>query len=1060
MKLNLIPDKELENLENEDILGTYPYVETLHKVVTTCQTPFNIGVIGGWGTGKSSIIESLFKKLKGSKDFESFKFDAWKYSDDPFRRSLIVALIRKFELSEKKQLQELLYQKTIIEEPNKNRFKHSFLKLIWLAPILILVVYVSLAFLLNLRENLDEYTAVLTALSLITTVVMYFVQDLFVNAKVIRESDRVFSPEQFEEIFDEIVDSICKGKRSIWKWIREIVFGEESKKLVIVIDNIDRCNPETVVQVLLTVKNFLDKRNVIFILPIDEEGVKKFLANSTRDTSEFLRKIFNATIRLKKFSNAEMFDYTWKLVKKYGLEEMGINAVVVDMVCKEYTNNPRKIIQFLNNFQLELFTIREQGEREYIDADQVFQNLPFFAKINILKEEYPNLYNELFHKQFLLDQIHYSVANGRYQIDHDSIYKVDAKDVPQLSEEEWMFFKRTSFVQTPKTIEPFITNKDLRKDIPDDIASLVSSSNWERIKEHLIQEVFSFERLIQLMREINDKEIVKRELYESSGASFLGLVCDILDDEDFEPKYRDFYEKGYLDFLDSVFADKRFKINFDSFNTQKLLSAAKWYSIKEPNHLRNQIANSISFRGDNQDESFLLDYLKCLPGSESIIGISAVLKRLLEKSNSVVFSILDLPNPTYYFKRGDLFENLQKLDTQKQIKDQEFLVDLAQVVLEKRLIRKADEYTLYLIIGGLLQNSQDFQIVGRLQSILLIDLKLNVTSSPTFFANFSTVNVWLYNHYETGKIDDSILEVYENHLEIAGRCFIESKSHNDKYLSIVYQFFRHRRIEKVEFYCTSVLRKITSSERANEIVSGVLNICFEAGPVYDFEYEFLIDQILKHKIERNVKGYFISEVYKKFFREELDQTGFLEYMSKLKSDEESKELIKEKVEGLTNRNYQFKIIGLVNKLGDDFIGKLPSNMIVSSKNESEKIEVINKIKDSLTDPGKYLKEPIEKVASELLSSGAFNPTIFELVLDNQNVIDSSLVNSIVEILANYIGKENSLEQEVVSRILIKVEKKNIQAENIKSLKTKLKFGSQSNKSEVRDNFKKALEKLK
>ena len=52
-----IPDKEI-NLENKDLLGAKPYVETLSEIIRKTNTPFTIGLFGGWGVGKSSIIKT------------------------------------------------------------------------------------------------------------------------------------------------------------------------------------------------------------------------------------------------------------------------------------------------------------------------------------------------------------------------------------------------------------------------------------------------------------------------------------------------------------------------------------------------------------------------------------------------------------------------------------------------------------------------------------------------------------------------------------------------------------------------------------------------------------------------------------------------------------------------------------------------------------------------------------------------------------------------------------------------------------------------------------------
>ncbi len=49
MELNLIPDNELDSLNEQDLLGTLPYINTLHTVIKNCNKPFKIGLFSGWG---------------------------------------------------------------------------------------------------------------------------------------------------------------------------------------------------------------------------------------------------------------------------------------------------------------------------------------------------------------------------------------------------------------------------------------------------------------------------------------------------------------------------------------------------------------------------------------------------------------------------------------------------------------------------------------------------------------------------------------------------------------------------------------------------------------------------------------------------------------------------------------------------------------------------------------------------------------------------------------------------------------------------------------------------
>ena len=101
-KINYIPDKEI-NLEKDDLLGAEPYVKTLYEILEQAETPFTIGLFGGWGVGKSSMIKTLKEKFNNNKssDITVFVYDAWKYSIDSFRRTFLLNFLEFFNLDTK-----------------------------------------------------------------------------------------------------------------------------------------------------------------------------------------------------------------------------------------------------------------------------------------------------------------------------------------------------------------------------------------------------------------------------------------------------------------------------------------------------------------------------------------------------------------------------------------------------------------------------------------------------------------------------------------------------------------------------------------------------------------------------------------------------------------------------------------------------------------------------------------------------------------------------------------------------------------------------------------------
>ena len=69
---------------------------------------------------------------------------------------------------------------------------------------------------------------------------------LFDNLKVSINKPLLFAPEQFEDCYHDMLSKAMKRHnwaQSILKWVTRGLYNKEISKLIIVIDNVDRCQP-------------------------------------------------------------------------------------------------------------------------------------------------------------------------------------------------------------------------------------------------------------------------------------------------------------------------------------------------------------------------------------------------------------------------------------------------------------------------------------------------------------------------------------------------------------------------------------------------------------------------------------------------------------------------------------------------------------------------------------------------------------------------------------------------------------------------------------------------
>ena len=412
---NIISEELKKNFEDEGF--------TLSKNATVTREKDDKWVITD---KKRFIVREEDSELKIYQEQIKFvNFNAWKYSGESLRRQFLIFLDddeEKGGLGTQTGVKDELYKSKQIGRSRANfRWKYFFITVALLLPIFLLPIFIKW---ITASVGPGYVLVIFTFFALFVTYLLTVLYDAFKKEIIQKEQvtetcHRLDQPDQFEDRFKEIIE---KAKA---RWMR----------IVIAIDDIDRCRGDKATEMLRMIKNFLGEKDCIYIIPCDDEEIKKHLQKVMKyekdsvDADEFLRKFFQVVLRIPRSIKDNVESYTRKLTKEAGFKED-----VGDVVLSGFWEDPRRIKQFINNLTAlrELAKAKEkeeEGEERLIEEGLVTKNLPFLAKIEAIRAKWPDLFKRIQEDNALLGKLDDVAKNGRDMSTVADESKNDRKDV-------------------------------------------------------------------------------------------------------------------------------------------------------------------------------------------------------------------------------------------------------------------------------------------------------------------------------------------------------------------------------------------------------------------------------------------------------------------------------------------------------------------------------------------------------------------------------------------------------------------------------------------------------
>lgn len=400
------PDEPVSSVE-QDRFEHRHFAEALKYVICNGEAPLNIALYGKWGVGKSSVLEffrtEIYKDRDFNKKFVFVNIDVWKLSPHILKQEFLEALNLKLgkPIAHEEIEDRLWHQKE--ESSNQNTSWRS--KYAWAIGSCVAIA-AGLIFANQYFGSYFENQAVLSS-SVVTSVIpilVFMANELRSISKSALKSRKTIIPRieshaQFQKLFEDIVHNTKNPKMPI-----------------IAIDNLDRCDDESVVSILSMIKTFLDDPKCFFIVACDQDAIIKHLQGKKdrfdqRYAKEFLGKFFQVSLYIPNQIKGQLYEYAKSQLGVFG-SGIEFDPDVADIFANAGTKNPRKIRQFVYNFAI-AYKIASIKEYEgTIAKGAVTGNMPFLAKITVIREDWPEFFQKLEKKPAILKRTHEFIKDG------------------------------------------------------------------------------------------------------------------------------------------------------------------------------------------------------------------------------------------------------------------------------------------------------------------------------------------------------------------------------------------------------------------------------------------------------------------------------------------------------------------------------------------------------------------------------------------------------------------------------------------------------------------------
>jgi predicted KAP-like P-loop ATPase len=293
-----------------DLLYYDAIAEILVRRVSECKAkPITVGVHGDWGAGKSSVLAMAEARFRADNKILCIKFNGWQFQGfEDAKAALIESIIT--ELRDAKKENAPLQAKAATLLKRVDYLKIAKKGAPWIA---------------SLFTGIPHPQQFTDALAVLHRLFGAAKEDLTIEkvTKAVVEAEGFLKPESEKKIPEQV--------REFHKEFDDLIKTAGYEKLVVLIDDLDRCLPKTAIETLEAIRLFLFGPQTAFIIAADEAMIEYAVRQHFPDLPSvsgpmsyaryYLEKLIQVPFRIPALGYAETQTYIALVLAQAGLGE-------------------------------------------------------------------------------------------------------------------------------------------------------------------------------------------------------------------------------------------------------------------------------------------------------------------------------------------------------------------------------------------------------------------------------------------------------------------------------------------------------------------------------------------------------------------------------------------------------------------------------------------------------------------------------------------------------------------------------------------------------------------